>query len=43
MANMFKQTGNQVSIDLSDQPNGVYFINIELKDNLLNRKVYIMR
>ena len=35
--------GPQYELDLSDQPNGVYFLKIKLGEELINKKVYIMQ
>ncbi|MEA3478315.1 MAG: PKD domain-containing protein, partial [Bacteroidota bacterium] len=37
------QSGSQFEVDLSDQPNGVYFLNITIGDKVINEKVYIMK
>jgi PKD repeat protein len=39
----FDKSGSQFEIDLSDQPNGIYFMAIEFENKILNRKVYILR
>jgi hypothetical protein len=37
------RSGNKFEIDISDQPNGVYFLRIKAGDKLINKKVYLMK
>ena len=37
------RSGNKFEIDLSDQPNGVYFLSVKTSETLFNKKVYLMQ